>query len=58
MSATIGLDRLPRPITLLLVEQPDTELAIRGHDLIERAEDVERACLRLRARLHSSIAGP
>ncbi|MGH2947523.1 MAG: hypothetical protein ACRDPC_14935 [Solirubrobacteraceae bacterium] len=37
----------------LLVEQPDTELAIRGHDLLERAEALERACIRLRARLHA-----
>jgi hypothetical protein len=37
----------------LLVEQADTELAIRGHDLIERAHDVERACVRLRERLQA-----
>ena len=37
----------------LLVEQPDTELASRGHELLERAETVERACIRLRARLHA-----
>jgi uncharacterized protein Yka (UPF0111/DUF47 family) len=42
----------------LLVEQSDTDLAIRGHDLIERAEDLERACIRLRDRLRSSLGGP
>ena len=35
------------------LEQPDTELAIRGHELLERAEHLERACVRLRARLHA-----
>jgi uncharacterized protein Yka (UPF0111/DUF47 family) len=37
----------------LLVDQREAELAIRGHALLERAEAVERACVRLRERLHA-----
>jgi uncharacterized protein Yka (UPF0111/DUF47 family) len=35
----------------LLVEQSDSQLALRGHDLVEHAERVEIACVRLRERL-------
>jgi hypothetical protein len=45
------LDRAGR--AWLLVEQPDTELAIRGHDLIDRAQNLERACVGLRERLQA-----
>jgi uncharacterized protein Yka (UPF0111/DUF47 family) len=46
--------RLNRPARAwLLVDQSDTELAIRGHELLERAENLERACIRLRERLHT-----
>jgi uncharacterized protein Yka (UPF0111/DUF47 family) len=35
----------------LLVEQSDPQLALRGHDLVEHADSVEIACVRLRERL-------
>jgi uncharacterized protein Yka (UPF0111/DUF47 family) len=38
----------------LLVEQPDPQLAIRGHNVLRQADAALRACMRLRVRLDSN----
>ena len=39
----------------LLVEQSDPRTAVRGHELLERADEARRACVRLRGRLETYL---